>query len=42
MDRIYDDLMEGLAAEPCVVDFKQTTADMLEDPRKLRKSMGPR
>ncbi|WP_429941854.1 hypothetical protein [Achromobacter xylosoxidans] len=39
---IYDDLMAALAVEPCVVDFKQTTAELLEDPRKLRKGMGPR
>ncbi len=39
---IYDDLMAALAVEPCVVEFKQTTAELLEDPRKLRKGMGPR
>ncbi|WP_412459587.1 hypothetical protein [Achromobacter xylosoxidans] len=35
---IYD-LMAALAVEPCVVDFKHTTAELLEDPRMLRMGM---
>lgn len=42
MGEIYDDLMAGLAAEPCVIERDQMTADLLEEPRKLRKGMGPR
>ncbi len=42
MGQIYDDLMAALAVEPCVVEFKQTTAELLEEPRKLRKGMAPR
>lgn len=39
---IYDDLMAALAVEPCVVERDQMTAELLEEPRKLRKGMGPR
>ncbi|MFY3138030.1 hypothetical protein ACOTFF_15675 [Achromobacter xylosoxidans] len=39
---IYDDLMAALAVEPCVVEFKRTTAELLEEPRNLRKGTGPR
>lgn len=42
MGEIYDDLMEGLAAEPCVIERDQMTAELLEEPRKLRKGMAPR
>ncbi len=42
MGEIYDDLLEGLAAEPCVIERDQDVAELLEDPRKLRKGMGPR
>lgn len=42
MGQIYDDLMEGLAAEPCVIERDQDVAALLEDPRKLPKGMGPR
>lgn len=42
MGEIYDDLMAGLAAEPCVIERDQMTAELLEEPRKLRKGMGPR
>ncbi|WZB76913.1 hypothetical protein WJ972_16820 [Achromobacter insuavis] len=42
MGEIYDDLMAGLAAEPCVLERDQMTAELLEEPRKLRKGMGPR
>ncbi len=39
---IYDDLMAALAVEPCVVERNQITAELLEEPRKLRKGMAPR
>lgn len=39
---IYDDLMAALAVEPCVVERDRDVAELLEDPRKLRKGMGPR
>ncbi|WP_238888697.1 hypothetical protein [Achromobacter insuavis] len=42
MGQIYDDLMAALAVEPCVVERDQDVAELLEDPRKLRKGMGPR
>ncbi len=42
MGEIYDDLMAGLAVEPCVLERDQDVAELLEDPRKLRKGMGPR
>lgn len=42
MGKIHDDLMAGLADEPCVVERDQDVAQMLEEPRKLRKGMAPR
>lgn len=42
MGEIYDDLMAGLADEPCVIERDQDVAELLEDPRKLRKGMAPR
>lgn len=39
---IYDDLMAALAVEPCVIERDRDTAELLEEPRKLRKGMGPR
>ncbi|MFY3132374.1 hypothetical protein ACOTF1_15200 [Achromobacter ruhlandii] len=42
MGEIYDDLMAGLADEPCVIERDQMTAELLEAPRKLRKGMAPR
>ncbi len=39
---IYDDLITALAAEPCVIEFRQTTSELLESPRRLRKGMAPR
>lgn len=39
---IYDDLLAGLADEPCVLERDQMTAELLEPPRKLRKGMAPR
>ena len=42
MGEIYDDLMAALAVEPCVIERNQDVAQMLEEPRKLRKGMAPR
>ncbi|MDF3850664.1 hypothetical protein [Achromobacter denitrificans] len=42
MGGIYDDLLAGLAEEPCVLEREQMTSELLESPRKLRKGMGPR
>ncbi|WZB75170.1 hypothetical protein WJ972_00520 [Achromobacter insuavis] len=42
MGKICDDLTAGLAAEPCVIERDQMTAELLEEPRKLRKGMAPR
>lgn len=42
MGEIYDDLMAGLADEPCVIERDRDTAELLEEPRKLRKGMAPR
>jgi len=39
---IYDDLLAGLAKEPCVLERDQMTAELLESPRRLRKGMAPR
>ncbi|CAB3859657.1 hypothetical protein LMG26788_02195 [Achromobacter pulmonis] len=41
MGEIYDDLLAGLAVEPCVIERDQMTAELVEKPRKLRKGMGP-
>ncbi|MCY1535102.1 hypothetical protein D9M68_704930 [compost metagenome] len=42
MGGIYDDLLAGLAKEPCVLERDQMTNELLESPRKLRKGMEPR
>ena len=42
MGGIYDDLLAGLAVEPCVLEKDQMTMELLESPRKLRKGMAPR
>lgn len=42
MGGIYDDLLAGLAVEPCVLEKDQMTMELLESPRKLRKGMPPR
>ncbi|CUJ98450.1 MULTISPECIES: hypothetical protein [Achromobacter] len=42
MGEIYDDLMASLAAEPCVIERDQMTAELLEEPHTLRKGLGPR
>ncbi|MCF7767308.1 hypothetical protein [Achromobacter pulmonis] len=38
---VYDQAVEDLPQEPCVQEQEQMTAELLEDPRKLRKGMGP-
>lgn len=38
---IYDDLLAGLTVEPRVIERDQMTAELLEEPRKLRKGMRP-
>ncbi len=42
MGGIYDDLLAGLAVEPCVLEKNQMTMELLESPRKLRKGLAPR
>ncbi len=42
MGQIYDDLIAGVAEEPCVIERDQDVAELLESPRKLRKGMAPR
>ncbi|CUJ45457.1 hypothetical protein [Achromobacter sp. 2789STDY5608628] len=42
MGGIYDDLMEGLIVEPCVIERDQMTAELLDAPTKPRKGMAPR
>lgn len=42
MGNIYDELLEHLAAEPCVAERDQDTQEMMEAPDKLRKGMTPR
>ncbi|MGR6075431.1 MULTISPECIES: hypothetical protein [Achromobacter] len=39
---VYDEAVEELPKEPCVQDQMQMTAELLEEPRKLRKGMAPR
>lgn len=39
---VYDQAVEELPKEPCVQDQMQMTAELLEEPRKLRKGMAPR
>lgn len=42
LGKIHNDLMAGLADEPCVIKRDQLRAELLEEPRKLRKGMAPR
>lgn len=42
MGGIYDELLERLAVEPCVVERDQDTQDLMEAPNMLRKGMAPR
>ena len=39
---VYDEWFEILSAEPCVAEQEQMVRELLEDPKKLRKGMGPR
>ncbi|OFS61693.1 hypothetical protein HMPREF3069_05240 [Achromobacter xylosoxidans] len=39
---VFDEAVEELPKEPCVQDQMQMTAELLEEPRKLRKGMAPR
>ncbi|MFY3630786.1 hypothetical protein ACOTFH_29480 [Achromobacter xylosoxidans] len=39
---VYDQAVEDLPQEPCVQEQEQMTAELLEDPHKLRKGMGSR
>ncbi len=39
---LYDDFMEALRAEPCVIERDQDVREMMEEPAKLRKGMAPR
>lgn len=42
MGKICDDLVAGLAAESCVLERDQMTAELLEAPAKLRNRRGPK
>ena len=42
MGDIYDELLAGLASEPCVLERDQDVQDLMEAPHKLRKGMAPR
>ncbi|WP_417219626.1 hypothetical protein [Achromobacter spanius] len=39
---LYDEFMEALRAEPCVIERDQDVQDLMEAPDKLRKGMAPR
>lgn len=42
MGDIYDELMQQIAVEPCVIERKEWTAEILEAPYKMPKGMAPR
>lgn len=42
MGEIYDDLLAGLAVEPCVIERNQDVAVLLDSSQPLRKGMAPR
>lgn len=42
MGEIYNDLLAGLAAESCVIERDQMTAEQLDAPAKPRNGMAPR
>lgn len=42
MGDLYDEFMEALHAEPCVIERDQDVQDLIEAPEKLRKGMAPR
>ncbi len=39
---VFDDWIQQIHAEPCVLERNQTVDALLESPRKLRKGMEPR
>ena len=39
---LYDDFMNGLRTEPCVIERDKDVQEMMETPDKLRKGMAPR
>ncbi|HCW17691.1 MAG TPA: hypothetical protein DHL02_06965 [Achromobacter sp.] len=39
---LYDDFMQALREEPCVIERDQDVQEMMEAPDKLRKGMAPR
>lgn len=39
---IYEELLQRLAVEPCVLERDQNVRELLEQPKKLRKGMEPR
>ncbi|WMD24062.1 hypothetical protein RAS12_30690 (plasmid) [Achromobacter seleniivolatilans] len=39
---LYDDFMNGLRDEPCVIERDRDVQEMMEPPDKLRKGMAPR
>jgi len=39
---LYDEFMDALRAEPCVIERDQDVQDLMEAPDKLRKGMAPR
>lgn len=42
MGDIYDNLMQQIAVEPCVVERRAWTDEILDAPAKHRKGMPPR
>ncbi|WP_447988434.1 hypothetical protein [Achromobacter spanius] len=39
---LYDEFIEALRAEPCVIERDHDVQDLMEAPEKLRKGMAPR
>jgi len=39
---LYDEFMQALREEPCVIERDQDVQEMMETPEKLRKGMAPR
>ena len=39
---LYDDFMQALREEPCVIERDKDVQEMMETPDKLRKGMAPR
>ncbi len=42
MGTVFDILMEMKGQEPCIREYEEMAAELLESPRKLRKGMAPR